>query len=69
MSAQLATEHEAMRRVLSLYQEGCHRILASISEAQASRMQEMMATKSRVCQDISQGLQELNRRVHEMQEQ
>ncbi|KAJ6165004.1 hypothetical protein N7470_003676 [Penicillium chermesinum] len=69
LSSQLATEHEAVRHILALYQTGCHRILDSIARAQAIRMQEVSTMKNRIYQDISSGLQELTCRVQEMQQE
>ncbi|KAJ5390904.1 uncharacterized protein N7496_001972 [Penicillium cataractarum] len=67
---QLAAEQHTIRKVLQIYRQGCNRILDDLSRAQEARMQlyrqQMSSVKeqhTQICQELIQGLQELDHRV------
>ena len=72
LSIQLAAERATISRVLTIYREGCGRILDDLFQAQEARMQlyrqQMQAVKEQhaeICDDLVRGLQELDRRVQQ----
>lgn len=65
-------EQDSIRQVLQIYQQGCHRILDSLSRVHEVRMQlyrqQMSSVKeqhNQICQELIQGLQELDHRVQQ----
>ncbi|CEJ56693.1 hypothetical protein PMG11_02893 [Penicillium brasilianum] len=72
LSIQLAAEKDTIRKVLQIYRKGCNRILDDLSRAQEARMQlyrqQMSSVKeqhAQICQELIQGLQELDHRVQQ----
>ncbi|KAJ5648511.1 hypothetical protein N7490_004883 [Penicillium lividum] len=67
---QLTAEQETIRQVLHIYRQGCNRILDDLFQAQQVRVglyqQQMTAVKEQhrqICQELVQGLQDLDHRV------
>ncbi|KAJ5892242.1 uncharacterized protein N7473_008470 [Penicillium subrubescens] len=72
LSSQLAAEQDTIRQVLHIYRQGCNRILDDLFRAQEVRMQlyrqQMLSVKeqhTQICQEMIQGLQELDHGVQQ----